>query len=273
MQATTLRKIATLIPYKPWIRHLRNISANKTKEVISVSEADSRAVGDCVDPWAFIKAGNHISTIDASLKSMVPVIKQGIIAFNDCTDGTEEYVMDFCSDNKGFIAYKYPHYVYPSNHEIYKKSGYSKNNLDGYYNAALKLIPKNQWMIKIDCDHVYIPEKLKKTFNLPVNPYDCVAYSTLDLHVHNDKVYVIDFMAGSVNRWLIKNKEIKFKIKKEIYDNKILFDGTPTIFSRNKIFTELTNYHFPFIEKHKQFTGNISNLMHIDDYKKKSSFE
>ncbi|WP_272947983.1 hypothetical protein [Rodentibacter pneumotropicus] len=49
-----------------------------------------------IKPYAFIRVHNEIKTIDAALKSVLPVLKGGVIGFNSCTDGTKEYILHFC---------------------------------------------------------------------------------------------------------------------------------------------------------------------------------
>ena len=269
MRGTTLKKMAKLVPYKPWKRYLKDLTCNRVQETLSVDEVDTRVRGTPVEPWAFIRVMNEIMTIDASLSSIKPIIEKGVIAYNDCTDGTEEYILDFCSDNKGFIPFKYPYSVYPPAHEAYKMRGQIKNKLHSYYNAAFRLIPKNQWVIKIDCDHVYITEKLKKTFYLPQNENDCVAYSRLNLHIHNGKVYVLDEpFVEPMDHWLVFNSDMKFRITKGYLNNKFFAYEIPTIYQRNIIYTELTNYHFPFMKKHRPYEGDAFDLMPFNAYKK-----
>ncbi|MEH1738767.1 hypothetical protein V6948_01065 [Fusobacterium varium] len=63
---------------------------------IGCKEADKYCVGEPVESWAFIKVRNEIGTIDSCLKSILPVIKKGVIGYKDCDDGTEEYILEFC---------------------------------------------------------------------------------------------------------------------------------------------------------------------------------
>ncbi|NME35784.1 hypothetical protein HF862_04250 [Fusobacterium sp. FSA-380-WT-3A] len=43
-----------------------------------------------VEPWAYIRVRNEASTLKECLNSIIPVIKKGIVGYNDCTDGSEE---------------------------------------------------------------------------------------------------------------------------------------------------------------------------------------
>ena len=87
---------------------------------VKVEELDKYCIGTPIEPWAFIRVKNEIITIDSCLKSILPAIKKGVIGYNDCDDGTEEYILEFCKQNPGFIPVKYPYSVYPPSHEIYK---------------------------------------------------------------------------------------------------------------------------------------------------------
>ena len=97
-----------------------------------------------VEPYAFIRVKNESITIKASLNSILPVIKKGVIAYNDCTDGSDLFIQDFCKQNPGFIPFHYPYHVVEQNHPDYltEKIPY-QNTLAAYYNAALSFIPKN----------------------------------------------------------------------------------------------------------------------------------
>ena len=72
-----------------------------------------------VDPYAFIRVKNESITIKASLNSILPVIKKGVIAYNDCTDGSDLVILDFCKQNPGFIPFHYPYHVVEPNHPDY----------------------------------------------------------------------------------------------------------------------------------------------------------
>lgn len=57
---------------------------------------DIKELGKPIEPWAFIRAKNEIRTIEASLNSILPAIKKGVIGYHDCDDGTEEFILEFC---------------------------------------------------------------------------------------------------------------------------------------------------------------------------------
>lgn len=47
----------------------------------------------------------------ASLKSILPAIQREIIGYNDCNDGSEEIILEFCKQYPSFIPVKYPYEV------------------------------------------------------------------------------------------------------------------------------------------------------------------
>ena len=53
-----------------------------------------------VEPWAFIRVKDERKTLLASLNSILPAIKKGVIAYNDCTDGSDVIIKDFCEKNQ-----------------------------------------------------------------------------------------------------------------------------------------------------------------------------
>ena len=253
---------------------------------IKVGELDKYCAGFPIEPWAFIRVKNEIITIDSCLKSILPAIKKGVIGYNDCDDGTEEYILEFCKQNPGFIPVKYPYSVYPPSHEIYKTEEEEEKKLHSYYNYVLSYIPENEWLIKIDCDHVYDAEKLKKIFYIPKNDKDCIIISRLDLHFQNEKLYTISKnpLVESKDNFLLKNKNLKFKkvlmnieiegenyftaceglVKEEIDLNSRKIEN-----KLNFIYVELVNYHFPLVKKWRQsgFEGR-EYLTDFNEYKK-----
>lgn len=246
---------------------------------IGVNKIDKYCKGkEPIEPWAFIRAKNEIITIDSCLKSILPVIKKGVIGYNDCDDGTEEYILEFCKQNPGFIPVKYPYTIYPPNHEMYKKEGVEEEKkLAAYYNYVLSYIPHNEWIIKIDCDHIFDSNKLKKIFFLPQKDKDFVILSRLNIHVLKNRVYTIknsSFVETS-DFFIVKNDNLEFKNKIFSTENK-KFKACEVISRKgrkefdiekyNLIYGELTNYHFPRIKKWRE---NIEDteLIPLEEYK------
>lgn len=255
---------------------------------IKPSELDKYCTGTPIEPWAFIRVKNEIITIDSCLKSILPAIKKGVIGYNDCDDGTEEYILEFCKQNPGFIPVKYPYSIYPTCHEKYKEEGEEEKKLHSYYNYVLSFIPKGEWIIKIDCDHVYDAEKLKKVFYLPKKDNDFIVLSRLDLDIVDGNLYTIskEPLVEGKDNFLLKNIDLNFKsvswyVEKE---GKKYFVACEGLFKNDKninssyyeknmnfIYVELTNYHFPLVKKWRGKDYSISTngkLLELSKYKK-----
>ena len=228
-----------------------------------------------VEPYAFIRIKNEISTIETSLNSILPAINKGVIAFNECDDGSEEYIMKFCELHPGFIPYKYPYSLFPLNDARNGLSGNDEHKIHTYYNKALELIPKGEWLVKIDIDQIYNAEKLKKMFYLPKDDNDVVILSRFNLHYDkNGEIFFIKNapMLIATDHWLIKNDNLEFQLD----NNKTSFVERLDISGYNIIFSEFNNYHFPFIKSSRKidydnlekFDAFISNG-HLRNYIKK----
>lgn len=242
---------------------------------------------DSIEPWAFIRVRNEIVTIDSCLKSILPAIKKGVIGYNDCDDGTEEYIIEFCKQNSGFIPAKFPYSV-DARYESKEQIEITKKNLAEYYNYVLSFIPKNEWLIKIDCDHVYNAEKLKKLFYLPKTENDIVIISRLDLHYFKGAIYTItkNPLVELKDHFLLKNKNLEFKMtsweferngKKYFANMEGLYKNGKNLVSSsmekevNFIYTELTNWHFPLIKNWRYGIEDIfedKELILLSEYKK-----
>lgn len=246
MRKLLIRLIGCFIFNKEKRKKFRNEYINKRIRLKDIKENKNK-----VEPWAFVRVKNEIKTIDACLKSILPAIKKGVIGYNDCDDGTEEYILEFCKQNPGFIPIKYPYSVYPPCHEKYKEDGEEEKKLHSYYNYVLSFIPKKEWIMKVDCDHVYDAEKLLKVFSIPKNIKDCVILSRLDLHYENGKIYCLGSqpLVEQKDNWIIYNDNLKFELYKDYTrDNKFIAWESLKIKDRNLIFSDLTNWHFPCIK-------------------------
>ncbi len=267
------------------------IRKNIVNKRIKVGEIEKYCKGTPIEPWAFIRVRNEIVTIDSCLKSILPAIKKGVIGYNDCDDGTEEYIIEFCKQNPGFIPAKYDYKVRPAfnNQKInYQEIKNGEKNLADYYNYVLSFIPENEWLIKIDCDHIFDAEKLKKIFYLPKKNNDIVILSRLDLHYDGKELYVIGEkpLIESKDNWIVKNKNLNFKLvsyetiknSKEfiiecesLYKNNEMINSSISEKQYNFIYTELVNWHFPLVKKWrtnlKDYNQN-SKLIKFIEYKK-----
>lgn len=200
-----------------------------------------------VDPWAFIRVYNEIRTLKQALNSIEGVINKGVIAFHGCTDGSAEYVHEFCDKHPGFKPYEYPYEVVPAGDARYGTGDVPyENSLAAYYNAVFDLIPVGSWFIKVDADMICNPFLLKKSFYLPRDERDMVIYSRLDL-IHTDKGIQVVALKRPGDQWLMyKTQDLKFINVQKIIDgvssgHEVLLKGR-----KNIIAPELSWLHFPF---------------------------
>ncbi|MCR1837646.1 hypothetical protein NSA18_07030 [Pasteurella caecimuris] len=209
-----------------------------------------------IKPYAFIRVHNEIKTIDAALKSVLPVLKGGVIGFNSCTDGTKEYILHFCKKYPQFIPVEYPYDVIPASNKIYMEDSIDiKNRLDSYYNFVWEKLPKNEWIIKIDGDHIWIPEFLENLCRIPVRKKDCIILSRLNLHCYEGKCYIHKKypILENGDSWILYNRNVNFEFWRGWVDNK--FEAYEILHlpkkERKKIFTVCTNWHFPIVKNHR----------------------
>lgn len=244
------------------------------REYRSLKDSNSLSV----KPYAFIRVCNEIDTIEASLNSILPVINKGVIGYHDCTDGSEEFILKFCSDNPGFIPFHYKKKLLPVNAEEYKKELPSDiTTLADYYNEVLKFIPDGEWFIKIDCDHIYDTEKLKKLVCLPRSTSECIILSRLNLHYIRNKFFCIKsmpFFKGG-DHWLIyKTPDIKFKMKIGFNNRGEFYAWEHLDISHLKwIYTDLMNWHFPMIKKQRRNFIGLDDLILLKDFIKKTNIK
>lgn len=227
--------------------------------------------GPAIEPYAFIRVKNESITIKASLNSILPVIKKGVIAYNDCTDGSDLIIQDFCKQNPGFIPFCYPYHVVEQNHPDYvaEKIPY-QNTLAAYYNAALSFIPKNSWLIKIDCDQIYFPDILKKSFSLPRNNSEFVSYSRLDLIRYHNSVKVIEYKRPG-DHWLIYNNNLEFindygyTKKGNLYAWELLIKPKGYKFVYQP---ECSSLHFPLEKNYRNILLEEDKLLSLEQFRK-----
>ncbi|MCR6580107.1 beta-1,4-N-acetylgalactosaminyltransferase [Campylobacter insulaenigrae] len=229
-----------------------------------------------LNPWAFIRVKNEAITLRASLESMLPAIQRGIIAYNDCTDGSEEIILEFCKQYPSFIPKKYPY-------EIQMENPQSENNkLHSYYNFALSFIPKEEWLIKIDTDHIYDAKKLYKSFYMIKNDVNALAYPRINFLVIDNIIYVQNvgdngFIEG-YDQLLIKNKDIFFKERmtsksaqwidcQSIENN--LYSESMQVSKNVKIITSiLMQWHFPALKiRRVEFQKKLA-ILTLEEFKK-----
>lgn len=199
------------------------------------------------NPWAYIRVKNEAHTLRASLYSILPAIQRGVIGYNDCDDGSEEIILEFCAAFPSFIPVKYPYSV-----DIYEPQK-EENKFYAYSNYILSVIPKNEWLIKIDVDHIYHSQKLYKNFYLLKNLYDAVVESMLNFDVHDNKVYV-DGMSFHIqyDHMMCLGHNVVFCETLAAWngiDSRVgSFELHRIKNAKGRIVPELTNWHFPFIK-------------------------
>lgn len=209
-----------------------------------------------VEPYAFIRLKNEILTVEACLNSIKGAIKKGVVAYHklplgEKDDGTIAFIERFCQENPGFKPYYYPYEVIPPNDSRYVSEEYYEKEqaLDAYYNAVLAQIPENEWLIKIDGDHIFDGQRLEELFYLPKSPEEYIVFPRLNLHYSKGKLYILKHMAPIISHgdsWLIYKKNLHFSLWKG-YDDRGKFFVWEHLDDpkAKKIETGLFNYHFP----------------------------
>ncbi|KYL04426.1 hypothetical protein [Fusobacterium necrophorum] len=216
-----------------------------------------------IEIWAFVRAKNEIKTIESCLNSILPVIQKGVIGYNKLKeeedDGTEAFILDFCKKNPGFIPFQYEHEVIPANDMRYQDISAIpvENRLDTYYNAVLSKLPKNVWMMKIDCDHVFDTEKLVQLPYLIKEDKDMLSFTRMNLHYENEQLFFINiYTIAAPDDWLLlKNTNLVFKFSSGYKENGSFFaweyleNETEDLFFQRKIYyTDLISWYFPFMK-------------------------
>lgn len=214
-----------------------------------------------LNPWAYIRVKNEEKTLRACLESILPAIQRGVIGYNDCTDKSEEIILNFCKQYPSFKAIKYPHEVQIEN----PKS--EENKLYNYYNYIASFIPQNEWFIKIDVDHYYDAKKLYKSFYIPKKDYDIVNYSRMDFLYDKEEVFIVKYNHvndilndKSDDQNLIKNVNLKW----EESLNGIRYFENLEIKKFKMYKTEFLNYHFPYFKR--KLDKSNTKLININDF-------
>lgn len=227
-----------------------------------------------LNPWAFIRVKNEAPTLKASLYSILPAISRGVIGYNDCTDGSEEIILEFCKKFPRFLPLKYPHKIELEN------PASSQNMLHNYYNFVLDAIPKDEWFIKIDCDHIYDAKMLFKTFYLPRTRKDCVIYPRVNFIVKNRRIYIQNngkngFIFGN-DQLLLCNNNISFVPRKTSKSAQWLdVDSTAqNLYSEIMIVPKnlryfhapLMQWHFPAVKVRRTEFIKYLDLINLEDF-------
>lgn len=229
---------------------------------------DSNAISphSHLNPWAFIRIRNEIKTLESSLYSILPSIQRGVIGYNDCDDGSEEAILAFCARYPSFIPVKYPYHI-----DIFNPKR-KEEKLYNYCNYILSIIPKKQWLIKIDADHIYLPHKLYKSFYLIKHQWDMLVLNLLNVYYDGKEILIDKNIKNAVDEWdfiMLKNIHFGFEEIKAAWDmaskNEGFFEETRY---RNKraILHELTQLHFPFQKSYRQFLAKESQNIPLSSW-------
>lgn len=227
------------------------------------------------EPWAFIRVKNEEQTLRASLESMLPAIRRGVIGYNDCIDSSEMIILEFCKENPSFIPAKYPHNV------LLENPPHEHNKLHSYYNFVLSFIPDDAWVIKIDVDHIYEPEILQKTLYLPTKPNHAVVYPRVNFVMLDSGIYVQNngkngFIQG-YDQLLVRKKGMTF-VERKTSKAAQWIDNTQhenTLYSERQVLPSNTRYflaplmqwHFPALKHRRAGFVEHLKLMSLKEFK------
>ncbi|TLE09671.1 beta-1,4-N-acetylgalactosaminyltransferase [Helicobacter bilis] len=233
-----------------------------------------------LNPWAFIRVKNEAATLRASLDSILPAIQRGVIGYNDCTDGSEAIILDFCKQNTGFIPVKYPYEVMLENPQ------HEYNKLHCYYRFVLEHIPKDEWLIKIDVDHIYNAKILFQTFYLAQTQKHAIIYPRINFLVRKEqvvyKIYVqnngVSGFIDGYDQLLVCNRGIDFIerktskaaqwIDKDNYENILYSEQQVVPKDIIYIHAPLMQWHFPAIKQRRQDFSKHLDTMTLQTFKK-----
>lgn len=222
-----------------------------------------------LNPWAFIRVCNERETLRQSLDSIVGAISRGVIVYNECTDGSEEIIKEFCSKHKGFICVEFPYQV--AQCHCSKEEFSAKKTLADYYNFALSFIPQGEWLIKIDSDQLYDSQKLKESFKLVRSTQDIVFYFRLNLHCFDNLLYLNREMPISdpKDHWLICNNGLFFvdDIQENNEEEVEYWELLQIPFEYREFETPLNTWHFPLLKESRKSLASKDNHIPLSQYK------
>lgn len=217
-------------------------------------DSNARNPKSPLNPWAYIRVKNEAHTIRACLYSILPAIQRGVIGYNDCDDGSEEIILEFCKKFPSFIPVKYPYSV-----DIYNPKS-EENKLYAYCNYVLSVIPKNEWLVLFDADHVYVADKLYKSFYLAQNIWDMVLHSRINFLYNGEVLIDKDDKIFEGDHWLVNNFGLKFIEWGGGYEQ--LKPHSNRIIS-----TEMPSYHFPYQKDSRKSMAEKRTWIPLREYK------
>lgn len=161
---------------------------------------------------------------------------------------------------------KYPYHIDIFNPKSEEEKFYN------YCKYILSIIPKKQWLIKIDADHIYLPHKLYKSFYLIKHQWDMLVLNLLNVYYDGKEILIDKNIKNAVDEWdfvMLKNIHFGFEEIKAAWDmaskNAGFFEETRY---RNKraILHELTQLHFPFQKSYRQFLAKESQNIPLSSW-------
>ncbi|EAH8684004.1 glycosyltransferase [Campylobacter jejuni] len=256
-----------------FIKENKNIYGKKHKGFFDLDEK-AKDVKSPLNPWGFIRVKNEALTLRVFLESILPALQRGIIAYNDCDDGSEELILEFCKQYPNFIAKKYPYKVdleNPKNEE---------NKLYSYYNWAASFIPLDEWFIKIDVDHYYDAKKLYKSFYRIDQENKALCYPRINFIILNGNIYVQNsgnygFIGGG-DQLLIKRRNSSFierrvSKKSQWIDPKGLIEE---LYSEQQVLSQgvkilqapLLQWHFPALKYRRNDYQQYLDILSLEEF-------
>ncbi|WP_158650373.1 beta-1,4-N-acetylgalactosaminyltransferase [Helicobacter felis] len=233
-------------------------------------DEESKDPASPLNPWAFIRVCNEIYTLEECLHSMLPAIQRGVIGYNDCDDGSAEVILDFCQKFPSFVPIAYPYKV----SHFGQEAKHLHNTFYYYSNYVFSFIPKNQWTIKIDVDHVYDAKKLYKSFYTVRNTHETLAYCRVHFLVKDGQVFVwhvnvpgeddfglIDNPGG---HFLLYNQDCWFAEHWEHDWIEEIYYKRPVKIVRD---LELANWHFPYFKPRRAAEAETLKWVPLADFK------
>ncbi|WP_394951852.1 beta-1,4-N-acetylgalactosaminyltransferase, partial [uncultured Helicobacter sp.] len=216
------------------------------------------------NPWAYIRVRNEAHTLRASLYSILPAIQRGVIGYNDCDDGSEEIILEFCEAFPSFIAVKYPYSV-----DIYEPKA-EENKFYAYSNYILEVIPKDEWVTKVDVDHIYHSQKLYKSFYFLKKPWDMMIWGMLNFDVREGRVYVEDMAyRQQYDHITCQRHNLVFQETIAAWNGIDKTKGSfemPIRKTNCTIQTELTHWHFPCIKDARRTASKNRQWLPIEQW-------
>lgn len=244
--------------------------------LVTVKDRYDDIVGEheTVEPWVFMRVKNEGKTLRKSLETIEPISKRGVIGYNECTDDSEDIILAWCKEHPGYIPFKYDYEIIPVNSEKYAKlrKGDEKHTLAGYYQAVLDLIPKDEWIIKVDGDHIHYPNIIKHALSLLRNEREWISFSRLNLIRVDGQYKVISYVRPD-DHYMIFNRGLNFvNVCGKKKDGSFFAHEALRCFGKGlgalppPWKPECSNIHLPFEKSYRSAPFNATKLLNLDDF-------